>query len=203
MRRHLLRVGLLLALTGAAPASAHAQPRSSGLGSTRGTDLGVFVGASASPEGTDLDLAGIAGWQMTRWIAIEGRGAWVLRRPDDDAFSADLSALVNVVPRQPITPYVGAGLGLYHTAFASADSPMSGFYRRRIGFREGPARSWSFTDPALRLTAGLDVTTRRHLTIRPEVSALVVWRGGHSQAMTIVGVRFGYRFEDRPVTPTR
>jgi hypothetical protein len=60
----------------------------------------------------------------------------------------------------------------------------------------GRAR-WSFTDPALRLTAGVDLTTPRNLTIRPEVSSMVVWRDGRSDLVGLVGVRFGYRFEEK------
>jgi hypothetical protein len=62
--------------------------------------------------------------------------------------------------------------------------------------RGGPV---SFTDPALRLTAGVDVITRRNLTIRPEVSALIV-RGDHrGAALAVFGVRFGYRFEEKTI----
>jgi len=95
----------------------------------RGTELGVFAGVASGSSETGATLAGTVGWEVTRWFAIEGRGAWFDRGQGASGFSADLGALVNVVARRKVTPFVGAGFGFYRTSFAGPTSAMSDFYR--------------------------------------------------------------------------
>ena len=53
-----------------------------------------------------------------------------------------------------------------------------------------------FTDPELRLAAGVEILQAGDITIRPEAFSMVMWRDGRSEAIALIGIRFGYRFED-------
>ncbi len=168
------------------------------------TELGVLGGFTTASVGDGGTLAGTAAWQVNPWIAIEGRGTWIDRGVGANAFAADLSGLLNLGRKSSVTPFVGAGYGLYRASFDSTGQAMPGFYRRRL--LDGSTfavNAVAFTDPATRLTAGVDILTRRHLTIRPEASVLLVRSGGETNTMVTVGVRLGYRFEDHPITPSR
>ena len=164
----------------------------------RGTELAVFGGgATIGPM-----VAASLGWEVTRWVAIEGRGSWFDRGDAANGFGADLSALVNVVAKRPVTPFLGAGFGLHRATFEGAAPAMTDFYRTRMRSRRFDG-STAFTDPAVRLTAGVDVIARRHWALRPDVSVLVVRAGGLGEMLVTAGISVGYRFEDRPITPTR
>jgi hypothetical protein len=164
----------------------------------RGTELAVFGGGAT----TGPMVAASVGWEVTRWVAIEGRGSWFDGGDAATGFGADLNALVNVVAKRPVTPFLGAGFGLYRASFEGAAPAMSDFYRTRVRSRRFDG-STVFTDPAVRLTAGIDVIARRHWALRPEVSMLVVRAGGQGETLVTAGISVGYRFEDRPITPTR
>jgi hypothetical protein len=171
---------------------------------SRATELAVVAGAASNETASGPAVAAVIGWELTRWTAVEGRGSWYLRGKDAHGFGADLGLIVNVLSRRPITPYVGAGFGLYHASFDSPASPMSAFYRQRVPApTPGGAVERSFTDPALRVTAGVDFLVGRRLSIRPEVSTLVVRRHGDGEGLAVFGLRMGYRFEEHPVTPGR
>ena len=195
------RIGLAVAVVLAAAGAVGAQPRPSPA-PERSSSLGLFAGGASGSEHTGPALSGVAGWQLSRWVALEGRGSWLRREAGADACGADLGAIVNLVPSQQVTPFVGAAFGLYRVSFDSPADPASDFYRRRLAAPDGvAARNPTFTDPSLRISAGVDVVPRRNLTFRPEVSALLVWRDGRSQTLALFGVKIGYRFEERPVTP--
>lgn len=166
----------------------------------RGTELGLLAGGAASSSISGPMLAGTIDWDVSRWTAIEGRGSWLGRGAGAEAFAFDLSAFVNVIAKRTVTPFVGAGFGMYRATFDSGASDMSSFYRARAR----PAlvtESFSFTDPAWRFTGGVDVIARRSISIRPEASLLVVVGDGRRDTLVTFGVRLGYRFEDHPITP--
>lgn len=172
----------------------------------RSTELGVALGVASASAKTGAMLSGIVGWQFTRWVAVEGRGSWFDRGTGADAFAADLSAVLDVVPRQRVTPHVLAGVGFYRASFDSLTSTMTGFYRNRMDaamFGPMGGTRASFTDPAFRLGGGVDIVTRRNLVLRPEAAALLVHHGSQTEAVGTFGIRFAYRFEDHPVTPSR
>ncbi len=184
-----------------APALAHAQEPLENVWA-RSTALGAVIGGAADSVKTGPVLGGTAGWEVTRWIGLEGRGLWFGRGSGADGFGADISALVNVVPRQTITPFVVAGVGLYRASFDSSAAPMGSFYRRRMSGVAGPGSSQTFTDPTLRLGGGVDLLARRNVAVRPEVSVLLIRRNGNTATLTTFGVQLAYRFEDHPVTPS-
>lgn len=168
----------------------------------RGTELGVSIGAGSTSTHTGPILGGIAGWQLKRWITGEARGTWLARGTGADAFEADLGLSAHLVKRSRVTPYAGAGFGLYRAAFDSASSTMSEFYRRRmVGSGLGMAMDRTFTDPVFRVSGGVELFGLGPFTIRPEASALFVRRDGRGETVGLFAVRIGYRFEDRPVTP--
>jgi hypothetical protein len=174
-----------------------AQPSEQPPESQRATELSVLVGGAAS-AGTGAVAAGIAGWELNRWTSIEARGAWFAPGDGSSAFSADVGGLFNIIPRQAITPYVGASIGLYRAMFDSPATPMPSFYRFRVPMDMRTERLM-FTDPAFRFTGGVEIVNRRRITVRPEASSMIMWRDGRSEAITMIGVRFGYRFEDAGV----
>jgi hypothetical protein len=188
---------LLVATVSMSSAFAHAQTAPPNQWA-HGTELAVFVGSAT----TGPMVAASVGWEVTRWIAIEGRGAWFDRGDDARGFGADLNALVNLVAKRPVTPFLGAGFGLYRASFDGAAPAMTDVYRARM--RSGRfTGSHVFTDPALRLTAGVDIIARRHWALRPDVSLLMVRAGGAGETFGAAGISVGYRFEDHPITPSR
>lgn len=204
MTLRLRRTALLLAAASLLiSVSARAQNPLVGPRAEKGTELGVFVGAASTAVRTDATVGGTADWHLMPWIAVEARGSWFRRGSGADAFGADVGALVNIAAGQDVAPYVGVGFGLYRATFDAPTSPMSNFYRRRMGPADGGpgGAGLTFTDPALRITGGLNILTRYHLTVRPEASALIVRRDGYGETMAVFGVRIGYRFEERPITP--
>jgi hypothetical protein len=193
MTCHSLRTAFVTATAILLATPLGAQPSDQPPESQRATELGVLVGGAASAA-TGAVAAGIAGWEMNRWSSIEARGAWFAPGDGSSAFSADIGGLFNIVPRQTITPYVGASIGLYRAMFDSPSTPMPSFYRFRVPMDMRTERLM-FTDPAFRFTAGVQILNGRRITVRPEASSMVMWRDGRSEAITMIGVRFGYRFE--------
>jgi hypothetical protein len=169
----------------------------------RGTELGALVGAAAASTETAPVFSGTVDWRLTRWVAVEARGSWFARGLDATGIGADVGALVNVVRRRAVTPYVGAAFGLYRARMNVAHATVPDFYRRRADDPAMlPTTARAFTDPAWRLSAGIDVVGRRHLSIRPEAAVMIVHRSGSTDTITSIGVRLGYIFEDHPVTPS-
>lgn len=197
--RLIAAAALMAGLTaGAAGAQTTSQLNPAG----RGTELGRSVGAAHATSGTGLVIAGSADWRLTRWVAVEAAGGWFARGPGHDATSADIGLLVNVVPKRRTTPYVGAAFGLYRTTVDTDTGAAPAFYARRMhrdaAVADGPR---AFTDPAWRLTAGVDFTRHRNISIRPETSVVFVHRDGATDTIATFAIRFGFVFEDHPVTP--
>jgi hypothetical protein len=197
MRTHFCSIVLkIAALT--VPGAAAAQTDANANRWAHASQIGAFI-AGSTGAGTGVTLGGTAGWEISHWATIEARANWFDRGPGADAFSATIGALVNVVPRNTLTPFLAAGYGLHHASFGANTASIPPFYSER---GEGGTAN-SFTDPAFQLGAGVDAITRRHWSIRPEVSVVIVRGGGRTDTFGTFGVRVGYRFEDRPVTPRR
>jgi len=203
MSSHFGRLVILpLAVVALAAASARAQETAGGNEWAHSTELGASIGGATGGGQAGAILGGTAAWQVSRWVAVEGRGAWFDRGTGANGFGADLSALVGFVPKQRVTPYVRAGFGLYRASFDSTNGPMSAFYRRRVaagGAALGAGAT--FTDPAFRFGAGVDLIARRNVSFRPEASVLLVRRDGNTETIGTFGLRLAYRFEAHPVTP--
>ena len=170
----------------------------------RGTELAIAAGGATTSTHTGPIVAGVAEWQFSRWLSGEARAGWLDRGPAAQAFTADVGGVLNLMAQRSVTPIVGLGVGLYRASFDSEAARMSDFYRRRLSARPGPtATGRSFTDPAIRVTAGLDFLVGRRLSVRPEAAALMVHGDGRRETIGTVNLRVGYRFEDRPITPAR
>jgi hypothetical protein len=191
----------LVALLGAAPA--HAQGTEPG-----GTASTIaFVGGGATTASTaGALLGGTVVYDLNRRLALEGQGAWFDRGPRAEAYMANASLLVNLVPRgRPAVPYLAAGAGVYRASF---DVPSLGgvwaldgmprFYARRLAtmpFRPAVAfEARTFTDPVVTMGGGVRVTLATHLELRPDARAIVVLDGGNSHTVGILGLNIGYRF---------
>lgn len=195
-------VGTLCLALGAltmAPTPAAAQDRPPA--PERGTHLDGLLGVGTTDVHTGPVIGGIVGWRFAGGLAAEARASWLARGTGASAFHADIGGLVNVMNRERLRPFIGAGFGVYRAAFDSPASPMSDFYRRRLGQGLIGNQSTTFVDPAVRLSAGADWRVHDHVSIRPEVSAVFVRRNGRGESIALIGCRIGYRFEDRPITP--
>ena len=151
---------------------------------SRGTELAVSAGAAFDDVHTGPMFAGIVGWSVTKRIAIEGRGAWCDRGAGTHGFEADLGASVRTLPGKRVAPYFGAGFGLYRASFDVAGAN-------------------SVTDPAFRASGGVDLAAGVHVSIRPELSVVVVRRDGRTERLAMFGIRVGYRFEQRAAADRR
>jgi hypothetical protein len=149
------------------------------------TELALFAGASHGSSVTGAMLGGMAAWEISRWFGAEARGSWLDRGETASGFAADVSGTVNIGPKRTVTPYLGAGFGLYVSIF------------------DDGVTHETLTDPAWRFTGGVDILSFKSWTVRPEVSALIVDDRDHGQTLTVFGVLVGYRFGDRRVTAAR
>ena len=203
MSSHFGRLVILpLAVVALAAAAARAQETAGGNEWAHSTELGASIGGATGGGQTGAILGGTAAWQVSRWVAVEGRGGWFDRGTGASGFAADLSALVGFVPKQRVTPYASAGFGLYRASFDSTNGPMSAFYRRRVAAGGAPLGAGAtFTDPAFRFGAGVDLIARRNVSFRPEASVMLVRRDGNTETIGTFGLRIAYRFEAHPVTP--
>lgn len=199
-RVHLIAAAALLAGLSAGAVSAQTPSQLNPAG--RGTELGGSLGVADATSDTGVAIAGSADWRLTRWVAIEAAGGWFARGPSHNGTSADIGLLVNLVPRRRTTPYVGAAFGLYRTTIDAGAADVPAFYARRMhmdaAIADGPR---TFTDPAWRLSAGVDFVSHRNISVRPEASVIFVRRHGAADTITTFGIRLGFAFEDHPVTP--
>lgn len=191
-----LAVALCVALATPAWTQNDRAPRSE-----RGTELDGLVGVGSTAVKTGPFAAGIAGWRLSGRVRAEARGAWLARGNGADAFAADIGGAFDLIRWGDAAPYLGAGVGLYRATFDGPSAPMSDFYRRRFGQSMTAGQERTFNDAALRVSAGVDWRVGARLSLRPEASALFVRRDGRGETLGLFGVRIGYRFEDRPVTP--
>ena len=187
-----------LSLSLAAPVSAQNDRQPS---VERGTELDALVAAGSTEIHTGPAVAAIAGWRLSGWARAEARAAWLARGSGADAFEADLGATFNVIRGPRLSPYVGAGFGLYRASFDSAAAPMSTFYAQRLTRSVPASQQQVFTDPVFRASAGIDWRLTGRIALRPEASALFVRRDGRGETIGLIGLRVGFRFEDHPVTP--
>src|SRR5262252_1940511 len=96
---------------------------------THGSTLQLFGGAAMAPSSdTHPTLGAGLGWEINRWVSIEGIGAWLVARHDNEAFAAEMTAVANLTHPRTIVPYLGAGVGMYVASFDSGSGAMPPFY---------------------------------------------------------------------------
>lgn len=132
------------------------------------------------------------GWEVTPRLALEAGGRWFDVPARESAFAADISARIGLVRRRAATPYVSAGAGMFRTAVSAVDSAPA-FYRARID----PQRLGRhvFRDPLWSAGAGADVQLARHLSMRPDVTVLIVTTRSDARVVPVYGIRLTYYFE--------
>jgi hypothetical protein len=197
--RPLIALSTVMTALTAAWAAAQTPAQSNFVG--RGTELGGSLSAATTSSETAPAINGTVGWGMTRWVTIEARGAWFVRGNDANGIGGDVGARVNLFRRRQTTPYVGLGFGLYRETVDTPSAEVSDFYRTRMQERAGiTTTTWTFTDPAWRVSTGVNIIRHRNFSIRPEAAVILVHRHGITETITAIGVQLGYIFEDHPVT---
>lgn len=174
---------------------------------TSATSLAITAGGSRADGATRIALGGAARWEMTTHLGLEGTGRWMDRRRHPDAYAGELAVVLGLSgTRDSAVPYVVGGVGLQRRAFDTGPGAPAApaFYRRRFsGGGAGQAGRETFTDPTLVAGLGVDVPMAGQWTVRPDLRALVVFGGGRREAVWVGTVSVGYRFQHRPVTPSR
>jgi hypothetical protein len=165
-----------------------------------GSTLDVFAAAAMTAQDTRGGLGGALGWEVNRWVEVQGSGTWLVARQGDEAFAADLTALVNVTRPHLIVPFLGAGVGVYHASFDTTSGDIPDFYQRRI-----PAGLFgslaTFNDPSYVFDGGVNFFARRHLSFRPDISVRLVTRAGETYTVTMATLHVTYHFEVHGVLP--
>ncbi len=149
------------------------------------TELGVVFGSAMTGGDAAGAIGAMAGFRLAPWASLEARGTWMGDAGvlEQHRFAADVGLITSLASTRALKPFAGAAFGLYQSK-----------HREAAVFA---------TDPALRLTGGVQLFTHRNLVVRPEASVVVVRGGNRDDTLVLVGLQFGYRFEDRPVTPAR
>lgn len=196
----LLATFTLMTLAAAGPALAQQAPP------TSATSLSLVAGVGRADEAARPTIGGSARWELTPHLALEGAARWMDRVGQPGANAGEISLVYGLGGRRDsAVPYVLGGLGLQYRAFERG-SPMPqvpDFYRRRLGPASALAERKSFTDPTLVIGVGVDVALARTVTLRPDLRTLFVVRGGRHDTVILATVGLGFRFEHKPVTPSR
>jgi hypothetical protein len=166
---------------------------------TRGTMLNLFAGAGADSTRAGGVFGGSVGWEVTRRLAVEGTGTWLTRGPGADAFAGDVAVLAHFRAPTRLVPFLKGGFGLYRASFDPTRSEMPAFYRDRVVENPLFPHHAVFTDPSFVAGGGITAWLTERISLRPEVEAKIVTRGGHAHPFTAAVLRVGYHFQDHPV----
>jgi hypothetical protein len=166
---------------------------------SHGTTLNVFAGVnSASSRGGSL-AGGAVGWEVNRWLALEGIGSWLDRGTGADAFAADLKVIISPVTARRFVPFVQGGIGMYRASFDLSRAEIPDFYRSRLAAASDVNSTVTLTDPSFIVGGGANLFITQHVAIRPDVLATMVRRDARSYVLTTVAVHLAYHFETHPV----
>lgn len=166
---------------------------------SHGSTVSVETGAAVDASTTGVFGGAALGWELKPKLMIEGSGRWANRDGDAAGFNAALKVRAGL-RRSDVSPFVEAGIGLYHLSTTTL-SDVPAFYGRRAG-ADTSARH-TFTDPSFHLGAGVNMFVTRRLAIQPAVDTMLVTGNADSFATGWFAVRVVYHFEDHPVTPSR
>jgi hypothetical protein len=169
---------------------------------THGSTLQLFGGAAtASSSDTRPTFGAGLGWEINRWVAVEGSGSWLFAQHGDEAFAAEMTAVTSLTRPGTVVPYLGAGFGMYIASFDNG-ATMPPFYQQRVTSSAVGARQ-TFTDPAFVFAAGANIFTGTHVSLRPDVTLRLVTRGSDTYPVTTVALHFSYHFEAHGANPAR
>jgi hypothetical protein len=161
----------------------------------------------AADDQSDAWGGGVLAWQMAPRFGVAATALWMDRAGPASGFGADLSAEIALwtTPRGH-RHYARLGVGLHRASFrtsaAGSREWIPAFYRDRLTAapRDGEA---VFTDPTILAGYGVDLRIGERFAMRPDVHVSVAMADGRANTMAFVGIQFGYRFNDNPVTPSR
>jgi hypothetical protein len=159
-----------------------------------GTTLNLLFGGANTSGDWRRTLGGAVGWEINHRVMIEGTGSWLIAGNGDDAFAAELKAIANLTRPQKIVPFVGAGVGMYLATFDTTRGTLPAFYQRRLE-NTGLGTTTTFADPSLVLSAGANIFTGRHVSVRPDVSVRLVMRAWETYAVPMATMYLTYHFE--------
>jgi DnaK suppressor protein len=171
----------------------------------RCTTLNLLTGGSVGSEATHALLGGAIGWELLPRFSVETTMKWMVPDRGTEAFSALVTAQMQLSQRQTFVPFLTAGGGVLRASYDMETSVMPAFYARRMEGGSGPASGTrrTFVDPAFVFGGGVSMFASRHVSVRPEVEAMIVHEDGRTRTTTSVAVRFAYHFETHRVTPNR
>lgn len=169
----------------------------------QGSALALFGGLTVSDD-TRSVVGGSIIWELTPRLSVDAGGRWFSVTGRDQEVFGSVGIRYVVTGVRPVTPYVNAGVGLYHATFAreSLQHAMPGFYRRRMEAGAAASRR-TFDDFAARVGAGIEIYLGRHVSIRPEVEIVGVTDRDHARVVPVAGLHLAYHFESHPITPSR
>jgi hypothetical protein len=185
-----------------AAATARAQAEVSANEWSRGTDIVGSAGIAANGS-TGAVWGGALGWQITSGLAIEGNGNWFNYGQDSTAFSGALRARIRLFGPPTCAPFVHGGIGLYRATFGPNAASIPEFYLRRLTAPPQVITPRTFTDPTVVVGGGLNLALSRHVALRPDATATMVFDDGRTHVATTVMLNVVYHFEHHPVTPSR
>jgi hypothetical protein len=201
--RYLCLAPLLVAVTSVAAAAQPAPkvPYSGGNTCTTVNGFGGVAWADSDPGGM---FGGAIGWEFTPWFGVEASAAWLDRPADEGGFNASFDGHLKLPVSEAVVPFLKGGFGLYHASFEGDAEEMPMFYRHRLQTTgTGVEQSQAFTDPAFVVGGGISVFLSRHLSLRPDVTAIIAVRDSDTRVTTTVTLHLAYHFEDHPITPSR
>ena len=172
---------------------------------SRCTTANFLVGASVGNETTQALFGGAVGWELLPRLSFETTTKWMVPERGAEAFSAMVTAQVPLLGRRKFAPFVMAGAGVLRASYDLEQSAVPLFYARRMEDTGGPVTETrrTFVDPAFVFGGGISMFASRHVSIRPEVEAMVVHEDGRTRTTTSIAVRVAYHFETHRVTPNR
>lgn len=168
---------------------------------SRGTTLSGFAGMATDGDHSGPVIGGVAGYEITPRLTIEGSGAWLAFGEGVDAFAGAIKLRARLSGRRTVDPFVLGGVGFYRASFDRVSRVSPGFYRNRLKPSALALGDVSFTDPALVAGAGVNIFVTRHFAIRPDVESFLVLRDGRTLAVTSLSLHAVFHIESHPVTP--
>lgn len=168
-----------------------------------GATATVAGGAASASSDTAAHTSASIGWEIGPRLGLDGTAFWFDRLNGGDAFAGTLSLQVNLLAPHRAVPFVQAGFGMYHAAFDASHHDLPSFYADRLPTGARAAALAIFTDPVSLVGGGVSVFVTGHLAVRPEASLLLVTRQSHAYAVTTVGIRAVYHFEEHPVSSSQ
>jgi hypothetical protein len=201
--RHLWLAPLLVVVTSVA-AAAQPAPKVPYSGGNTCTTLNGFGGAAWADSDPGGMFGGALGWEFTPWFGVEASAAWLDRPDHEGGFSASFDGHLKLPVSRTAVPFLKGGFGLYRASFEGNTEKMPMFYRHRLHATDtGVEQSQAFTDPAFAVGGGISLFLSRHLSLRPDVTAILAVRDSDTRVITTFTLHLAYHFEDHPITPSR